>query len=331
MPPPLSRTVLVTTPLFAAFVAILLSDLVPLLGPLMLALALGAVVANAPALSEATTHALADVSRTCLRLGIVVLGLRLSVSDLLSVGWGAALVVIATVAVTYAATCRLGDALGLDRGLVTLIAAGFSVCGAAAIAAVRDGVRTRQRNVALAVALVTVYGTAMIVLLPPAARLLGLSTEQAAVWAGASIHEVAQVVATGSLIGGTLAVALATTVKLGRVVTLAGVYVVAARRDAADGAGEAGPSKAPLVPWFVTGFVLAVLLRSTGVLGESILDVGDHLATLLLGAGMFGLGLGLRLRELWPVPARALVLATASTLVAATTSLVLVVTTSLVA
>lgn len=297
------------------------SSLFPLLGPLLLALVLGAVLANLPVLSAETTSALADVSRTCLRLGIVLLGLRLSVSDLLFVGWDAVLVVIATVAVTYVATCRIGDALGLERGLVTLIAAGFSVCGAAAIAAVQDGVRAGRRNVALAVALVTLYGTAMIVLLPPAADLLGLTTEQAAVWAGASIHEVAQVVAAASLLGGPVVVALATTVKLGRVVSLAGVYVAAGRRDAAD---EVAPRGTPLVPWFVAGFLVAVLLRSSGMLGEGVLGVGDQLATLLLAAGMFGLGLGLRVRDLWPIPARAVALATVSTLVAATTSLLLI-------
>ncbi len=327
MPPLLSRALLIAAPLLAAFAAMSLSGLVPLLGPLLVALALGAVVANLPLLGTETRLAIGDVSRTCLRIGIVLLGLRLSVTDLLSVGWGAVIVVIVTVVVTYTATCRLGDALGLDRGLVTLIAAGFSVCGAAAIAAVQDGVRAKQRNVALAVALVTVYGTAMILLLPPTARLLGLSTEQSAVWAGASIHEVAQVVATASLIGGSLAIALATTVKLGRVVTLAGVYVVASRRDGAD---EPEQPRAALVPWFVTGFVLAVLLRSTGVLGQDVVAVAEHLTTLLLGAGMFGLGLGLRARDLWPVPPRALGLATASTLVAAGTSLLLVAATPLI-
>lgn len=311
----------VAAPLLAALAATTVSSLVPVLGPLLLALVLGAVLANLPVLSAEATAALADVSRTCLRLGIVLLGLRLSVRDQLSVGWDAVLVVIATVAVTYAATCRIGDALGLDRSLVTLIAAGFSVCGAAAIAAVQDGVRAGRRNVALAVALVTLYGTAMIVLLPPAADLLGLTTEQAAVWAGASIHEVAQVVAAASLLGGPVVVALATTVKLGRVVSLVGVYVAAGRRDAAD---DVAPKGTPLVPWFVAGFLLAVVLRSSGVLGGGVLGVGDQLATLLLAAGMFGLGLGLRVRDLWPVPARAVALATASTLVAATTSVVLI-------
>ena len=80
-----------------------------------------------------------------------------------------------------------------------------------------------------------------------------------------------------------------------------------------------------LVPWFLVGFVAMVALRSTGLLPAPALAGAEHVTTLLLAAGMFGLGLGMRLRELWPIPRRRLLLATLSTTVAAGTSLALVV------
>ena len=85
--------------------------------------------------------------------------------------------------------------------------------------------------VALAVALVTVFGTIMIGVVPTLGHLWGLTDEQTAIWAGASIHEVAQVIAAASLIGagGATALATATTVKLARVALLAPVQVVSAR------------------------------------------------------------------------------------------------------
>ncbi|MBR8640522.1 putative sulfate exporter family transporter [Streptomyces tuirus] len=141
---------------------------------------------------------------------------------------------------------------------MTLLSAGFSICGAAAVAAVNDAVNARQRDVALAVALVTVYGSGMIVVVPLLADWLGLSDRQAAIWAGASIHEVAQVVAAGSAIGGG-AIGVALTVKLGRVALLAPLYTVAAR-----GSRTAG-GRVPVVPWFLTGFAIAVTVRSSGL------------------------------------------------------------------
>lgn len=300
------------------------SSAVPLLGPMLVALALGAVVANASAAPAELLATPSAVARTCLRVGIVLLGLRLPLDDLLGIGLGGVVVVVATVAITYTVTTVVGDALGIERGLVTLIAAGFSVCGAAAIAAVQDGVRARQRHVAVAVALVTVYGTAMIALLPLAGRALGLSTEHAALWAGASIHEVAQVIAAASLIGGPLAVAVATTIKLGRVLTLAGVYAVASRRQGGEEA-----TSAPVVPWFVAGFLVAVAVRATGVVSPGALGLAETVTTLFLAAGMFGLGLGLRVRDLWPLPAGVVALATVATVTAAGSSLLLILGTSL--
>lgn len=306
--------------LAAALTAVAVSGLVPLLGALLVALALGTVVANTPLAHARALVGHAAVTKLLLRLGVVLLGLRLPLGDVAAIGAAGVLVVVATVVLTYAATRALGTRLGLDQRLVTLLAAGFSICGAAAIAALADAVGARQKDVAHSVALVTIYGTAMIVLVPWAVAGLGLSEEQGAIWAGASIHEVAQVVAAASIIGPG-AVAVATTVKLGRVALLAPTYLVAVRSVGAP----ASAGRVPLLPWFLVGFVVMVALRSSGLLPGQLVDAADDVTTVLLAAGMFGLGLGLRLRELWPVPAGALVLATCSTLVAAGTSLALVV------
>ena len=306
--------------LAAALAAVAVSGLVPLLGALLVALALGTVVANTPLAHARVLVGHAAVTKLLLRLGVVLLGLRLPLGDVAAIGAAGVLVVVATVVLTYAATRALGSRLGLDQRLVTLLAAGFSICGAAAIAALADAVGARQKDVAHSVALVTIYGTAMIVLVPWAVAGLGLSEEQGAIWAGASIHEVAQVVAAASIIGPG-AVAVATTVKLGRVALLAPTYLVAVRSVGAP----ASAGRVPLLPWFLVGFVVMVALRSSGLLPGQLVDAADDVTTVLLAAGMFGLGLGLRLRELWPVPAGALVLATCSTRVAAGTSLALVV------
>lgn len=313
---PRASVVTAAPPLVAAVVAMLLSTVVPLVGPLLIALALGAVVVNSRAgeIPAVATHA--STTRFLLRLGVAGLGLKLSFTDIASIGPAGLAVIATTVLVTYRGTLLVGRRLGLDEGFVVLLAAGFSICGAAAIAAIEDSVRAKERYVALAVAMVTIFGSAMIVLVPWSARAVGLTDHQAAIWAGASIHEVAQVVAAGSLIGGS-AVAFATTVKLGRVALLAPISAVLAKGGHGTGA--------PLVPWFIVAFVAAVALRSTGVLASAVVDAAGLATTACLAAGMFGLGLGVRARDLWPLPLRAFALAAVSTVLAAGVSLGLVV------
>lgn len=300
--------------LAVAGVSLAVSSTAPLLGPLLVALVIGVVAANTPGVSRHVVGTAPRLDKLLLRAGIVLLGLKIAITDVLALGTSGLAVVLATVVTTYAATQLVGRALGLERDLVTLIAAGFSICGAAAIAAVESSIRAKPKDVALAVALVTVFGTVMIAAVPSLGRALGLTDEQTAVWAGASIHEVAQVIAAASLIGagGATVLATATTVKLARVALLAPVQVVSARVCRSTDGSRSGP----LVPLFLLGFLAAVAVRSTGVLPQGVLDVASLLTTLLLSAAMFGLGTGIVARHLWPVPVRALLLATASTLVA---------------
>jgi uncharacterized integral membrane protein (TIGR00698 family) len=293
-----------------------MSQWVSLISPLLIALVLGIVVANirgddvsAPFRDEALT-------RLVLRVGVMLLGLRLPLSELSQIGVRGAVTVIGVVTLTFATTWWLGRRLGLESGLVVLIAAGFSVCGAAAIAAVESGVRRRPADVATSIALVTLFGTATMVAVPLSAVAIGLSDLQTGVWAGASIHEVAQVVAAASFTG-PAALAAASTIKLARVALL-GLVFVASQRLAGQPDNTA---KAPLVPWFLWGFVLAAGLRTAGVIPGNALAVANVVTNGLLAAAMFGLGLTITLTALRAVERRAMGLALISTLVGTLSSL----------
>ncbi|RLV54882.1 putative sulfate exporter family transporter [Aeromicrobium phragmitis] len=283
--------------------------------PLVVALVAGVAVAQFPERWRPAT--IDDLGRFALRLGVVLLGLRLSAGQLADIGLAGLVVVVLTVTATYTATRVVGRRLGLDEDLVTLVAVGFSICGAAAIAGIQDVVRARGAAVAQAVAMVTIFGSAMIAVVPLTADLLGLGPRETAVWAGASIHEVAQVVAAGAAAAPT-AVGIAVTVKLARVMLLAPLAVVVGRGRTAGGA------RTLRVPWFVIGFLLAVGVRSTGVLDPAVLATADRLATGLLAAGMFALGTTVQLRTLAQGTARLFVLAATSTAVAAGVPLALV-------
>lgn len=199
-----------------------------------------------------------------------------------------------------------GRALGLRPAQRRLVGAGFSICGAAAVAGLEGVVDDkREEDVVTAIALVVLFGTLMIPVVPLASVGLGLDAHTAGLWAGASIHEVAQVVAAGGILGST-ALNAAVVVKLARVLMLAPVALVFSRLSRTSTEATRRP---PLVPLFVLGFVAAAVVRTTGVLAPAVLELAGMAQTLLLAAAMFALGCQVRLATLRTVGGRPFVLA----------------------
>ncbi|MFT3835168.1 MAG: putative sulfate exporter family transporter [Micropruina sp.] len=249
-----------------------LQHVVPALSPLLLAIIAGAVLTNIAGsrggFADLVAPGLQVASRRLLRLGVVLLGLQLAIADIAGLGWPVLLGVVVVVAGGIGATLLAGRLLGVSRTQSLLIACGFSICGAAAVAGA-DGVLRRRNSdeTATAVALVVVFGTALIAVLPPAAALLGLDATAAGVWAGASIHEVAQVIAAAGIVGES-ALEVAVVVKLARVLLLAPVLAVISLEQRPGRGAHLGQ---PPVPLFVFGFLAAVVVRSLGVLPLSVL------------------------------------------------------------
>ena len=115
-------------------------------------------------------------------------------------------------------TTWLGNRMGLSPARSLLLGTGFAISGASAIAAIEDTARAEDEDIAAATAMVTLFGTAAVVLLPLLAGPLGLSDLQFGAWAGAGIHEVGQVLLAASPAGAAVA-AIAVAVKLTRVLT----------------------------------------------------------------------------------------------------------------
>lgn len=309
----------------AALAAMLVGGAVPTASPVLVAIAAGAAARNLGWLPLALEPGLELASRLVLRIGIVLLGLQLSLQDIGALGWGIPALAVTVVAVGIAGTLLLGKLLGVARKQALLIACGFSICGAAAVAGVESAVDADDDDTVTAVALVVVFGTIMIPLLPWLSDLLGLAPDAAGIWAGASIHEVAQVVAAGGLLGsGALAVAV--TMKLARVLMLAPVAALLSwhgrRRAVFPGPNASVGRRPPLVPLFVLGFVLMVAIRSYSPLPAETLDAAAVIQRALLTTAMFALGCGVRLRPLFRRGLRPAALAAASTAVVGLTGLV---------
>lgn len=309
----------------AVVICLGLGRLLPMVSPLLMAIVLGAVLSNVVRLPQIVKPGLTFSARRLLRLGVVLLGLQLLLSDIAGLGAGMIAVVIAVVAGGILASVLAGHLLGLSPSQSLLIACGFSICGAAAVAALDSVIEADEEEVVTAVALVVVFGTLMIPLVPLAGHVMGLSTAELGLWAGSSIHEVAQVVAAGGAIGGS-ALGLAVVVKLARVLMLAPVMATVSLRQrravvpVTRGVGVTG-ERPPVVPLFVVGFIAMAVLRSTGVVPTAVLDGARLAQTALLAAAMFALGCGVNLAALRRVGPRPVVLAVISTMIVAAISL----------
>ncbi|WRS30619.1 YeiH family protein [Actinomycetaceae bacterium MB13-C1-2] len=291
----------------------------PLISPMIVSILLGVLLTNLVHLPDSLTPGINFASKKLLRAGIILLGLKLVLSDIVSLGAPMLLVVLAVVLGGILGTVLLGRLMRVPSRLTLLIATGFSICGAAAVAGaagVLDPNDEHEEDTITAVALVVIFGTLMIPLLPALATLMHLNPETAGLWAGASVHEIAQVVAIGGILGGT-ALTVAVIVKLSRVLLMAPVVAVYSARQRAllkNAANEGSPAKLPpFVPPFIVGFLAMVALRSFVPLPDAVLSAGGVLQTALLAAAMFGLGCGVKIRDLRKVGLRPFLLAALST------------------
>jgi uncharacterized integral membrane protein (TIGR00698 family) len=285
-----------------------INRLVPTVSPLLLAILFGAGMVNVGGIPSRLQAGVDFAAKRLLRLGIALLGLQLVLADVFGLGWGMVAVVVMIVGFGILGTMYMGKRLGIGFTQRVLIACGFSICGAAAVAATDGVIDADEEEVATSVALVVVFGTVMIPALPLMAHALGLSEATSGMWAGGAIHEVAQVVAAGGAMGPG-ALAFAVVVKLARVMMLAPVMAVLSVRQRSRQA-----DRPPLVPLFVLGFTAMVLLRSASILPDDLIAFAKIVQTALLTAAMFALGLGIRMGVLRSVGIRPLILATFATL-----------------
>ena len=292
-------------------------ELVDAVGLMTWSVLLGAVAANLNVVPASAQPGLRVATKKLLRIGIVLLGFSLSVVAILALGAPVVTLVVVTLVSTLLATLWLGCRMGIGRPRSLLIGTGFAICGASAIAAMEENADADEDDVAVAIAMVTICGTAAMIVVPLLQAPLGLSDVQLGVWAGASVHEVGQVVGAASPAGAT-AIAVAVVVKLTRVLLLApvvaGVSVLRRRRAVA---GPASTRLPPLVPLFILGFLACVAIRSTGLLPAQFLTACGYAQNIALGAALFGMGTGVHLKSLVRSSGSALALSTMATIVVA--------------
>jgi len=253
---------------------------------LILAIVLGMAVRNTVGVPAVAQAGVSFCLKKVLRLAIILLGLQLSFVQVAEVGGKGFGIVAATLAATFIFTAWLGRKMGIDRKLAQLIAAGTSICGASAVIATNVVAEGSDEDVAYGVAVVTVFGSLSMFLYPLLPHVLRLTPTAFGLWTGASIHEVAQVIAA-AFQDGQISGQFGTISKLTRVMLLAPTVLtlgVLAARGKANG-GKLDLKRVP-IPWFVLGFVVMIGFNTLNVLPL-------HLKTAIIAANQFLLAVSL--------------------------------------
>jgi uncharacterized integral membrane protein (TIGR00698 family) len=267
----------------------------PAISEVAVALLLGLLVASAGLLPGHATAGIRFASRTILRVGIVLLGARLSLGYLTAVGAGAlGLVVLCmTTALTFA--LLVGRVLHLPPRLALLIGVGTTVCGNSAIVATAPVIGADDREVGFAVATITVFGTFAVFAYPVIGRALGLADTPFGLWTGVAVNDTSQVVAASAAYS-PAARDVATVVKLVRNTLMAPLIMLIAwwwQRG-----GEAARRGAwAAFPMFILGFLAFALMRTVGLIGVTPAARIDDVARLCILMALAGVGLGTKLKQ----------------------------------
>jgi uncharacterized integral membrane protein (TIGR00698 family) len=295
--------------------------------PLIAAMAMGMVLRNAFILPTAYKQGIFFSMRQVLRFAVALLGVRITFEQITGLGWEGAAIALVPLTVTLLATVGAGKVLRMDPSQTLLIATGTSICGASAILTAGAITRSREEHVIVAISSITIFGTVSMLFYPLLHKLgiFHLSDAQYGFWAGASIHEVAQVIAA-AFGGGEVSGEIGTIIKLTRVAALVPVAFVlsylAVNRGPQGGDGAAAARVA--FPYFLLGFVGMVVLNSLEFFTPKAIRWIELFDMFLLTMAMAGMGLETDLRQLMRVGYKPVLLSICSTATIAVISMLLI-------
>lgn len=293
----------------------MLGGLVPVVGAPVFAVVAGIIVAAAHAPSGRFSPGLVFTAKKVLQGSIMVLGLELSLRQVVSTGERSLPVLVGTLLVTLAAAWLAGRVLRLPRDLNILIAVGTAICGASAIAATDAVIDADEADVSYAIATIFTFNVAAVLAYPTLGHLLGLSQHSFGLWAGTAINDVSSVVAASTVYGHG-AVSYAVVVKLTRTLAIVpiclGLSAWRNRQSAAATAIKVGPDRPGgnaippeparpaskrrgIFPFFILGFGAAVGANTLGLVPTGWHHGLSDLATWMITAALAAIGLSTKL------------------------------------
>jgi uncharacterized integral membrane protein (TIGR00698 family) len=269
-----------------------------IMGVMIVSILLGMIWKSLMGVQTTLNLGIAFSSKKLLRLGIILMGLRLNLTQIAEAGFSIILIDAIVITFTLVVMLSLGKVLSVPKHLSGLIAVGTAVCGAAAIVAVAPLIKSKKEYTALAVACIAILGTigaiAYIFLYP----ILGWDDYSYGVVVGATLHELAHVIAA-AVPGGEVSGETAILVKLGRVALLIPVGFIMEylfTRNKEKRHGKRSLKELP-IPWFILGFLAMSVINTLGWIPFSITSLLIGLSVYLLSMAMAGLGLSINFSD----------------------------------
>lgn len=238
-------------------------------------------------------------ARQVLRIGVALLGLRITFGQIAELGWPPVAIVVLSVVLTIGVSMLMARMMGFQTLFGLLSGGATAICGASAalaLAAALPAHPGKERATLFTVVGVSVLSTVSMIVYPMLAYAFGLDPHLAGIFLGATIHDVAQVVGAGYGMSKQTG-DVATFVKLLRVAMLVPVIAFAAMLTRSR-AGQAGGARPPLLPWFAVAFTVLVAINSSGWLPDAVAKGGSELSRWCLVAAIAGIGMKTQLKEL---------------------------------
>jgi uncharacterized integral membrane protein (TIGR00698 family) len=273
-----------------------LAQIIPRIGDVTISILLGVIVGNLIPNLERFNPGILFSEKKLLTLAIALLGVELQLFTLLQSGVLSLVVIVVSVAVSLLVSVQVGKMMGFSRKFSVLMGAGNGICGSSAVAATSAVIHAEEKDIGIAISVVNLLGIIGIFLLPALTGLLAFPETSAGLVIGATLQAVGQVVAAGFAVGNT-AGALATAVKMGRVLMLGPVVVMLhslmIRRQ-----GEKSPGVQIKVPLFIIGFFVLSVFASLNIAPDLVPHI-KNAGRFLLVVAMAGIGMRIQLQTLF--------------------------------
>ncbi len=312
--------------LLVSLAAWALGTVLPVLGPAVLALLVGALVRAVAPVDEAVVAPSSTVGTRLLQISIVALGLSVDSGEVLRVAGTSLPVMLGTLAIGMLGITLIGRALGVAMPVRGLLTVGTSICGASAIAAIAPVLEATSGEIAYAVSVIFVFNITAVVTFPTIAHALGFAPQSFAIWAGTAVNDTSSVLAAAFAFGAGTA-AYAAVVKLSRTLMIlpvaVGTAVMSARGGEQDLGVRARVALRRALPWFIVAFLAASLLNTVGLVPGPLAHAAATVAQIGTVLALASVGLGTHLDHFRQAGPRPLLLGLAGWILIAVTSLAL--------
>ncbi len=255
----------------------------------------------------------ASLQKYLLQIAVVGLGFGIHIQDAFIIGTQGFFISLLTILGTFLITFIISRLVGSEKKLTTLIASGTAICGGSAIAAVSPGIKASSQQTSIALAIVFVLNAIALFIFPPIGRFFDLSQTQFGLWCAIAIHDTSSVVGASQIFG-MESLTIATTTKLVRALWIIPLVILISFSSKS--------SRRINFPWFILGFLLAMLLASYVPALEVVNDSIVWLAKKLLIFTLFLIGLQVNVSQLKKLGYKTAIMGTVTWLILALLSLI---------